>query len=66
MLHELRERFGGDHFVENIIAKKILNVGYQWHVLFHDTSKYYNSCDACQRTKGLATQSLAKLVTILP
>ncbi len=24
---------------------------------------YYRSCDACQRTRGLATQSFAKLVT---
>jgi hypothetical protein len=24
---------------------------------------YYGSCDACQKTGGLATQSLAKLVT---
>ncbi len=24
---------------------------------------YYKSCDACQKTRGLATQSLAKLVT---
>ncbi len=26
---------------------------------------YYKSCDACQRTRGLAIQSLAKLVTSL-
>ncbi len=29
----------------------------------HDYSRY---CDACQRIGGLATQSLAKLVTSLP
>jgi hypothetical protein len=27
---------------------------------------YCKSCDACQRTRGLAIQSLAKLVTSLP
>jgi len=27
---------------------------------------YCSSCDACQRTKGLVTQTLAKLVTSLP
>ncbi len=27
---------------------------------------YYRSCDACQRTWGLAIQNLAKLVTSLP
>jgi hypothetical protein len=27
---------------------------------------YYKSCDACQEIKGLAIQSLAKLVTNLP
>ncbi len=26
---------------------------------------YYKSCDACQRTRGLATQNLAKLLTSL-
>jgi hypothetical protein len=66
MLHELHERFGGDHFVVNIIAKKVFDVGYWWPTLFHDASKYCNSCDACQRARGLATQSLAKLISILP
>jgi len=27
---------------------------------------YYKYCDACQRTRGLAIQSLAKLVMSLP
>jgi hypothetical protein len=26
---------------------------------------YYKSCDVCQRTRGLATQSFVKLVTSL-
>jgi hypothetical protein len=30
-----------------------------------DAHDYYKSCDACQRTRGLATQSFKKLVTSL-
>ncbi len=33
--------------------------------MYRDVHDYYRSCDACQRTRGLATQSLAKLVTSL-
>jgi hypothetical protein len=31
--------------------------------MYGDMHDYYRSCDACQRTRGLATQSFAKLVT---
>jgi hypothetical protein len=31
--------------------------------MYNDVHDYYRSCDACQRIGGLATQSLAKLVT---
>jgi hypothetical protein len=34
--------------------------------MYKDVHDYYISCDACQRTRGLATQSLANLVTSLP
>jgi hypothetical protein len=34
--------------------------------MYKDMHDYCKSCDACQRTRGLATQSLAKLVTNLP
>jgi hypothetical protein len=33
--------------------------------MYMDVHDYYKSCDACQRTRGLAIQSLAKLVTSL-
>ncbi len=33
--------------------------------MYWDMHDYYRSCDACQRTRGLTTQSLAKLVTSL-
>jgi hypothetical protein len=33
--------------------------------MYRNVHDYYKSCDACQRTKGLATQSFAKLVTSL-
>jgi hypothetical protein len=31
--------------------------------MYRDMHDYYRSCDACQRTRGLAIQSFAKLVT---
>ncbi len=34
--------------------------------MYMDVHDYYKFCNACQRTKGLVTQSLAKLVTSLP
>jgi len=34
--------------------------------MYKNVNDYYRSCDACQKTKGLATQSLAKLVMSLP
>jgi hypothetical protein len=33
--------------------------------MYRDVHDYYITCDACQRTTGLAIQSLAKLVTSL-
>jgi hypothetical protein len=33
--------------------------------MYRDVHEYYRSCDACQITRGLATQSFAKLVTSL-
>lgn len=65
ILRELHEGFGGRHFATNIIVKNILDVGYWWPTLFHDVFEFCKSCDACQRARGLATQSLDKLVTIL-
>jgi hypothetical protein len=64
ILQELHEGFNGGHFAVNI-AKKILNVGYWWPMLFHDVFELCKSCDACQRIGGLVIQSFAKLVTIL-
>jgi hypothetical protein len=34
--------------------------------MYKDVHDYCRSCDACQIIGGLATQSLAKLVTSLP
>jgi hypothetical protein len=34
--------------------------------MYRNVHDYCKSCDACQRTQGLATQSLVKLVTSLP
>jgi hypothetical protein len=44
----------------------ILDVRYWWPTMYTDVHDYCRSCDTCQRIRGLATQSLAKLVTILP
>ncbi len=41
------------------------NVGYWWPTMYRDANDYYKSCDACQITRGLPTQSFAKLVTNL-
>jgi len=34
--------------------------------MYRDVHDYFKSCDACQKIRGLATQSLVKLVTSLP
>jgi hypothetical protein len=34
--------------------------------MYRDVPNYYRSCDACQRIRGLTTQSLVKLITSLP
>jgi hypothetical protein len=34
--------------------------------MYKNVHDYYRLCDACQRTRGLITLSLAKLVTSLP
>jgi hypothetical protein len=34
--------------------------------MYRDVHDYYKSYDACQRTRGLAIQSLAKFVTSFP
>ncbi len=39
-----------------------MDVRYWWLTLYIDVNDYYKSCDACQRIRGLMTQSLAKLV----
>jgi hypothetical protein len=52
------------HFVANIIAKKILDVGYWWPTLLKDTHDFCKSCDSYQKIGGFKTKSLAKLVTM--
>ncbi len=54
------------HFAANIVAKKILDVGYWWPTLFKDTHEFCRSCDSCQRIGGQKTKSLAKLIITLP
>jgi hypothetical protein len=66
MLWELHEGFGGRHFATDITAKNIIYARYWWTKLFHDAFEFDKSCDACQKARGLTTQSLVKLVTTLP
>ncbi len=38
-------------------------MGYWWPTLYIiDVNDYYRSCDACRKTRGLATQNFTKLV----
>ncbi len=43
-----------------------MDVGYSWPTMYKDMHDYCRFCDACQITRGLAIQSLAKLVINLP
>jgi hypothetical protein len=62
-MRELHEGPSRGHFATKITQKKILDAGYQWPPMYMDMPDFYRTCDACQITLGLATQSLAKLVT---
>jgi hypothetical protein len=64
-MKELHERPLGGHFATEITQRKILDAGYWWPTMYRDVHDYCRSCDACQKTGGLAIQSLAKLVTSL-
>jgi hypothetical protein len=64
-MKELHEGPFRRHFATEIMQKKILDDGYWWPTMYRDVHDYYRSCDACKRTRGLITQSLAKLVTSL-
>jgi hypothetical protein len=63
-MKELHEGTTREHFATKIKHKKNLDVGYKWPTMCRDVNDFYKSCDACQRIGGLATQSLAKLITI--
>ncbi len=65
VMKKLHEGPSGGHFAIEIMQRKILFVGYWWPIMYKDVYDS-RSCDACQRTGGLAIQSLAKLVTSLP
>ncbi len=66
VMKELHEGPSRGHFAMKIMQRKILDVGYWWPTMYRDVDDYFRSCDACQRTRGLATQSLAKLITSFP
>ncbi len=62
-MKKLHEGPSGGHFETEITQRKILDVGYWWPIMYRDVHDYYRSYDACQRTRGLVTQGLIKLVT---
>jgi len=64
-MKELHERPSGGHFATKMTQRKILDVGYWWPTIYTNVHNYCKSYYACQRIGGLATQSLAKLVTNL-
>ncbi len=64
-MKELHEGPSRGHFATEIIQRKILDARYWCPTMYTHVHDYWKSCDACQRTGGLATQSLAKLVTSL-
>jgi hypothetical protein len=64
-MKELHEGPLGRHYATEIMQRIILDVGYWWPIMCRDVHDYCKPCDACQRTRRLATQSLAKLVTSL-
>jgi hypothetical protein len=66
VLKELHEGVIGGHFVANIIAKKIIDVGYWWPTLFKETHDFCRSCDSYQKIGRLKTKSLAKFVITFP
>ncbi len=47
VLKELHEGVLGGHFVVDITANKILDVGYWWPTLFNDTHDFCKSYDSC-------------------
>ncbi len=65
VMKELHEGPSKRHFATEIMQRKILDTGYWWPTMCKDVHDYYKSCDACQRTRGLPTQSFTKLVTSL-
>jgi hypothetical protein len=58
VIKELHEGPSRRHFVIEVTERNILNVGYWWPIMYKDVHDYFISCDACQRTRRLVTQSL--------
>jgi hypothetical protein len=63
VVRELHEGPLGRHFITKKTQRKILDAGYWWRTIYRNVHDYYRSCDECQKTRGLAIQSLRKLVT---
>ena len=49
ILHACHDRPCGGHFVDKMIAYKVLHSGYYWPSIFKDAAKYFKGWDSCQR-----------------
>jgi hypothetical protein len=65
VMRDLHEGPLRGNFATKITQRKILDARYWWPIMYRNVHDYCRSYDACQRTRGLATQSLIKLVTTL-
>jgi len=54
-MKELHEGPSGGHFAMKITQRKILDAKYWWPTMYRDVHDYCKSCDACQKTRRLAT-----------
>ena len=66
ILQELHKGNAGGHFSQDIIVRKVLDVGYWWPTLYKDTYKYCQTCHECQKTGGLPKSVSTKLISTLP
>ncbi len=64
-MRKLHEGPSRRHFATKIMQSKILDARYWLPTMYKYVHDYYRSCDACQRTRRLVTQNLAKLITSL-
>jgi len=55
----------GGHFSAKKNATKILQCGFYWPTLFHDSHTYYTSCERCQKLGSISRRNMMPLNPIL-